>query len=1416
MSQLDAMLGGLASEGKLEAAGEFQLDAKQAREKMQKFQLEDPHFYVLELVQAAHLLGARELAFRIDSDEMELHFDGEALEREELEQLYSAAFARRTTARVRALRHIAIATNAARALDPRFVRIEVAAREPGEPGLALELREGEEDRFEQPVLNFPGRTRIYLRESFRTSHIADFFHNLRGDNAEKTALKERCKYARMKITLDGEVISSGQRLPQQVLGELAFEREHERGLLGFTFTQEPSLICITQNDVLITEHHAPSAMVQTFAVVDSDQLTKNLSQSAFVEDAAWHALFERLRLDMHASIAQYFSSAMRPSADGLYTQNAPPVGSMLILKQLALEQLERHKRGLEIPAVTRRLCQEMERLRVLKLALPLSYQGVIWETLSLAQLRLLLTASSKEIIPTSLRRFDELDASTLPYPVMWEDSEDNLEWLEQWMGMPRESEQLILQRALTRRRNQARWEASPVMGQRFPPEYTLRVPFESGTLKGEWAIAPRIFKNARVSSTTAPGQLLYIKSGRLLAAHDLGGSLLKGMMLSIEGELGANELFTSAAKTPELMRAHLEATRALEQALKLLASSLSSTSLPESLRLYFFELLSSACEGKLSGMVLDALDVHHRAHAQLHEVWKLGVQASESASLFGLSTKLSARPDEKLAELGSLAELELFTDLDRRPATLRDLFLQIKTAGKLALLGQEYTPALEEEWKISGLEETLRIFLVLRNEERVLLSQLVGTRYLRYMGDVIRRHAVRARFMQRAVVELALPTSTPYVATQPLNMRHDKGVIGLMDASALDPEERPVIRLTILHRQRVLEVTTLSVSLGQLSVVLDTTSLEPNASWESVLRNKAWTTLTEQLKQLALKMVVEHTEALLAKTVAERSSAQLALLLQSLWQLRVKQFSGNPYEEVQSLRMRLERTALFEELEGEAVSLLGLRERVDARERLHVVYDDHPPIKGLAPPTAKIVRMPGEHAVQAWLHRVLADIKNLKLVDVSQTAQARQELERARAQFFMQDVLPETVPLPEQDILARAPIKAQGITGEVGLAYDRMPEKSIPGVRVEILHEGRRIHTISKMLFLGRFAARASMENLEVRPDYSTASSVSQLNRLRRAVGDESLELLGRWLNHAIERGAFASARDAHMVMTWLVKELAAPPREDYTERKIVQLLHAAPIFALFPNDGARTLAVGAAGTHTSMERLRQELGRVFLWITSTWARARIPVDFQAPMISVEQLRAQQEEQERLERRAQRAASFSGTPRPVSTPASPSAYVPAKQAPPAPALALKKPAPRPVSLPAASQAAGPVTQPAAASQPVVERDEVQELVARVIQKLKQVRRRRTELLGDAIFMNLQLVERLPDDRAALVRHGALSISRTHRAMRHALERPRDPVALMLLGSALYSEINRYYEEITDGHEREFQRLLSCALLDGNL
>lgn len=80
MKRIEDLAGQLGAERALARVGTFELDPERARAKLQRFQLQDPHHYVLELIQAAHLLGATEIHITQDADEFDLRCDAGPLE----------------------------------------------------------------------------------------------------------------------------------------------------------------------------------------------------------------------------------------------------------------------------------------------------------------------------------------------------------------------------------------------------------------------------------------------------------------------------------------------------------------------------------------------------------------------------------------------------------------------------------------------------------------------------------------------------------------------------------------------------------------------------------------------------------------------------------------------------------------------------------------------------------------------------------------------------------------------------------------------------------------------------------------------------------------------------------------------------------------------------------------------------------------------------------------------------------------------------------------------------------------------------------------------------------------------------------------------------------------------------------------
>ncbi len=209
VADLVAELGGA---GRLHSTGSFTLDRDVAREKMAKFQLADPHSYVLELVQAAHLKGARRMDFRIDTNDTHARFYGRPFTLGQLERLYDAVLNDTHTADEKAQRLLALGLHTALGLKPKYILV---ASGNGERGSRLELRPGAEDRLLELDSPVQGTT-IHVRTS-----LGRTLTRLGQDGRlpEEKVLRERCGYERMLVVLDGKQLadSTGPEEPAQQL-----------------------------------------------------------------------------------------------------------------------------------------------------------------------------------------------------------------------------------------------------------------------------------------------------------------------------------------------------------------------------------------------------------------------------------------------------------------------------------------------------------------------------------------------------------------------------------------------------------------------------------------------------------------------------------------------------------------------------------------------------------------------------------------------------------------------------------------------------------------------------------------------------------------------------------------------------------------------------------------------------------------------------------------------------------------------------------------------------------------------------------------------------------------------------------------------------------------------------------------------
>src|SRR5581483_7609746 len=87
-----SLLDELRAAGQFDSAGSFSIDADHAREKLQRFQLVQPHLYVLFFLSAATLSGATAFVARDESGVFIVEFDGEPFGQRELDDAVAALF----------------------------------------------------------------------------------------------------------------------------------------------------------------------------------------------------------------------------------------------------------------------------------------------------------------------------------------------------------------------------------------------------------------------------------------------------------------------------------------------------------------------------------------------------------------------------------------------------------------------------------------------------------------------------------------------------------------------------------------------------------------------------------------------------------------------------------------------------------------------------------------------------------------------------------------------------------------------------------------------------------------------------------------------------------------------------------------------------------------------------------------------------------------------------------------------------------------------------------------------------------------------------------------------------------------------------------------------------------------------------
>lgn len=179
----------MGEDGELVERGTFRVDRERAIEKLSQFRLADEREFLLALVRAAVLSGAKSVAFDTEPGRLIAAWDGDPLAPELMADPLAGLLG---TFESPAAPHVGAAFLGA--LQAGAVEVGAAVRSPGREQAVIWRREGEDETVPVPI--FVAGTR--LRVEWKGSGPIDIFSALRG----------RCSGAPLRLTADGVLIEA--------------------------------------------------------------------------------------------------------------------------------------------------------------------------------------------------------------------------------------------------------------------------------------------------------------------------------------------------------------------------------------------------------------------------------------------------------------------------------------------------------------------------------------------------------------------------------------------------------------------------------------------------------------------------------------------------------------------------------------------------------------------------------------------------------------------------------------------------------------------------------------------------------------------------------------------------------------------------------------------------------------------------------------------------------------------------------------------------------------------------------------------------------------------------------------------------------------------------------------------------------
>jgi hypothetical protein len=302
---------------------QFKLARTRAIEKLRRFALADPYFYILEIIQAAVAGGADYVDIACAEGDVLISWTGGSLREDELAALFDFLFASKERLDLAHVRSLALGVNALMLFEPEQVVIESGDGTPG--GTArMVVRAGAESVDVGRAEGALGGTYVRATKLNRDKVAAET--GRRGDEdggLEYGTVEVRCLAAPVPLVFNGQPLFgwSRQRVPN-LFGykqTRSFDEGDLYGTIGLSPTGgDPSFALLTHGVWVQSYQHELIKGYKLGGVVCFDRLHKTVDHSGFVRDDRFEEMWVRLRAHAEALIGGKAAKVEKiTSAEGL-------------------------------------------------------------------------------------------------------------------------------------------------------------------------------------------------------------------------------------------------------------------------------------------------------------------------------------------------------------------------------------------------------------------------------------------------------------------------------------------------------------------------------------------------------------------------------------------------------------------------------------------------------------------------------------------------------------------------------------------------------------------------------------------------------------------------------------------------------------------------------------------------------------------------------------------------------------------------------------------------------------------------------------------------------------------------------------------------------------------------------------------